>query len=56
MIMSQQYDVKCAILDLMANPDDKDIAVQLLLHAVEQGEEDFELDNDCTPYEYLFDN
>ena len=52
--MSQQYDVKRAILALMANPEDKEIAAQLLLHAVEQDEEDFEYENDCTPSEYLF--
>ena len=54
--MSQQFEVKKAILELMANPEDKEKAVDLFLHAVNVDEEDFEFENDETPHEYLFGN
>lgn len=54
--MSQQYQVKKAILELMSNPEDKEKAVELFMHAIDVDEEDFEYENDATPHEYLFGN
>ncbi|CAL9956810.1 hypothetical protein VPHK71_0023 [Vibrio phage K71] len=52
--MSKQFDVKRAILKLIENPEDKDAAVEILLHAIDCDEEDFEYENDETPEQYLF--
>ena len=52
--MSLQFDVKRGINKLIENPEDKEVAVQLLLDAIEMSEEDFEYENGETPGEYLF--
>lgn len=52
--MSKQYDVKNGILKLIENPEDNEVAIQLLLDALEQDSDDFEYDNGETPEEYLF--
>ena len=52
--MSKQYDVKTKILKLIENPEDKELAAELLLDAIDSDSEDFELENDETAEEYLF--
>jgi hypothetical protein len=52
--MSKQYDVKRRILKLIENPEDKELAAELLLEAIDSDEEDFEYENGETAEEYLF--
>ena len=52
--MSKQYDIKRSIISLIANPDDKEVAVDLLLSAIDCDEGDFEYENNMTPEQYLF--
>ena len=52
--MSQQFEVKKAIIELIKDPQNKDKAVNLFMSAIDIDEEDFEYENDQTPEEYLF--
>lgn len=52
--MSKQFDIKNGILNLIKNPEDKEIAVDLFLEAIESNYEEFEYENDETPEQYLF--
>lgn len=52
--MSQQYDVKKAILALMKDPQNQEKAIELFMHATEWEEEDFEYEHEQTIGEYLF--
>ena len=52
--MSKQFDVKREILNLIENPTDRNIAVNLLLLAIDCDEDEFEFEESITPHEYIF--